>query len=290
MQVLTGQPNYPGGTILREFRSHLPKWSEIFGAPVLRVPIIARGKGSGLHLGANYLSFAASASLHGVARMHKPVDVVLAYEPSPVTVALPALALGKRFRAPVLMWIQDLWPETLRATGVLPDGLALNAAGWLTGMIHRAMDGLLVQSRAFSPMLERQGVASTKITYLPNWAEDYFQPISVPSTAPERGELPEGFVVLFAGNLGVAQGLEVVLGAAERLRDIKDLHWVFLGDGRQAASLHKEVERRHLGNVHFMGSRASEAMPTWFALADALLVTLRPDPLYGLTIPSKVQA
>ena len=268
----------------------MPKRSEAFGSAVLRVPIVARGNGSDFRLAANFLSFAASATVLGVTAMRKPVDVVLAYQPSPVTVALPALALGKRLDVPVLMWIQDLWPETLRATGVLADGWALSTAGWFTGLIHRAMDGLLVQSRAFAPILERRGVVPAKITYLPNWAEDYFKPIEVPDTAAERQELPDGFVVLFAGNIGVSQGLEVLLGAAERLRGTQDLHWVVLGDGRQAAWLRSEVERRDLRNVHLLGQRPSESMPTWFALADALLVTLKADPVYELTIPSKVQA
>jgi glycosyltransferase involved in cell wall biosynthesis len=243
-----------------------------------------------MRLAANYFSFALSASALGVPGMSKPADVVLAYEPSPVTVAVPALILGKRLRAPVLMWIQDLWPQTLRATGVLQDGWALKAAGRLTGAMHRAMDGLLVQSPAFVPLLESQGVAHDKISYLPNWAEDYFKPITVPADAPEIQQMPQGFVVLFAGNIGVAQGLDVLLVAAERLRDIKDLQWVVLGDGRQATWLRNEVCRRNLSNIHLLGQKASESMPTWFALADALLVTLRPDPLYELTIPSKIQA
>jgi glycosyltransferase involved in cell wall biosynthesis len=242
-----------------------------------------------LRLAANFLSFAASASTLGVASIRKPVDVVLAYEPSPVTVGVPAWFLGKRRRAPVVMWIQDLWPETLRATNVLADGWALNAAGWLTGVIHRAMDGILVQSPAFMPLLESQGVAASRISYLPNWADDYYKPVEVPSTAQERREMPKGFVVLFAGNIGVAQGLDVLLGAAERLRDIPDLQWAVLGEGRQGDWLRSEVLRRGLGNVHLLGQRPSESMPTWFALADALLVTLRRDPLYEVTIPSKIQ-
>ena len=290
VQVLTGQPNYPSGKVSPEYSTLIPKRSQALGSSVLRVPLVSRGKGSGLRLAANYLSFAASASILGVTRMAKPADVVLAYEPSPVTVALPALALGKRLGAPVLMWIQDLWPETLQGTGALADGWALSTAGWFTRRMHRAMDGLFVQSRAFAPILERQGVAPAKITYLPNWAEDYFQPIAVAPTAPERRELPSGFVVLFAGNIGVSQGLEVLLGAAERLRELPDLHWVVLGDGRQAAWLRNQITERGPLNVHFLGQRSSESMPTWFGLADALLVTLRPDSVYALTIPSKIQA
>lgn len=243
-----------------------------------------------MRLAVNYLSFALTASIFGLRGIRKPVDVVLAYEPSPVTVAVPALAVSRRLNAPALMWVQDLWPETLRATGVLSEGWPLRVAARVTRRLHRAMDGLLVQSDAFIPALQAQGVRPNRITYLPNWAEEYFRPVSVPDDAPERHELPEGFVVMFAGNIGVAQGLDVLLGAAERLRNVAGVHWVVLGDGRQLPWLRNEVAKRLLRNVHILGQRPQESMPTWFALADALLVTLRPDPVNELTVPSKVQA
>ena len=290
VQVLTGLPNYPSGKIQSGYATIWPRWSEVFGSAVLRVPLVSRGKASGLRLAVNYISFATSATILGARIVRKPIDVILVYQLSPVTVALPGLALAKRVNAPILMWIQDLWPESLRGTGVLADGLVWRAAERITGRIHRAMDGLLVQSPAFGAILERQGVDPARITYLPNWAEDYFRPTAVAATAAERQELPKGFVVLFAGNIGVAQGLEVLLGAAERLRDLTDLHWIVLGEGRQAAWLQSEVRRRDLNNVHLLGRRPPESMPTWFSLADALLVTLRSDRVYGLTIPSKFQA
>jgi glycosyltransferase involved in cell wall biosynthesis len=290
VQVLTGQPNYPNGKVAPGYRTLLPRRSEAVGSKVLRVPLVPRGKASGLRLVANYFSFATSATIFGVAGIRKPVDVVLAYEPSPVTVAVPALAVAKRLGAPALMWIQDLWPDTLRATGAVSDGLALNAAGWLTRRLHRAMDGLLVQSPAFVPILEAQGVEPSRITYLPNWAESHFRPMAVPANAEERRELPSGFVILFAGNIGVAQGFEVLLGAADRLRDEPAIQWVVLGDGRRADWLRNEVKRRHLTSVHLLGPRPQESMPIWFALAGALLATLKSDPVYELTIPSKIQA
>lgn len=290
VQVLTGQPNYPTGRITPGYRSMRPKRSQALGCEIVRVPLVARGKGSGVRLGINYLSFALSASIFGLRGIRRPVDVVLAYEPSPVTVAMPALALSRRLNVPALMWVQDLWPETLRATGVLSDGWPLRAAARVTRRLHGAMDRLLVQSEAFIPALEAQGIPSSRITYLPNWAEEYFRPVSVAKDAPERLELPAGFVVMFAGNIGVAQGLDVLLGAAEHLRNVADLHWVVLGDGRQLQWLRNDVAKRKLRNVHMLGQRPQESMPTWFALADALLVTLRPDPVNELTVPSKVQA
>jgi glycosyltransferase involved in cell wall biosynthesis len=290
VQVLTGHPNYPSGQFPRGYGGLAPRKEEAEGAVVLRVPLVPRKRGTGPQLFVNYLSFAASAVALGPAVVRGLVDVVLAFEPSPVTVAAPALALGRVKRAPVLMWVQDLWPDTLAAMGILAGRLPRRAAMTVSGSLHRRMDGLLVQSRSFYEPLRAQGVDLGRVHYVPNWAEEFYRPMVVPDDAPERGGMPNGFTILFAGNLGVAQGLEVVLGAAERLAGIDDLHWIFLGSGRQADWLRQEVQLRGLKQkVHLLGRHQAAEMPTWFALADVLLASLRPGPVYQLTLPSKLQ-
>ena len=290
VQVLTGQPNYPGGTFLSGYGGLAPRRDAACGCNVVRVPLVPRRQGTSKQLFVNYLSFAASATCLGSGLIRGPVDVVLAYEPSPVTVAAPALALARLKRAPTLMWVQDLWPDTLAAMGVLKGGVFERTALAATSALHRRMDGLLVQSKAFARPLHQQGVHSDRVHYVPNWAEDLYRPVAVPPQVPERQELPRGFTILFAGNIGVAQGLEVALGAAELLREVPDLHWVILGSGRQAEWLAREVHERGLQRtVHLLGRRPVETMPTWFSLADVLLATLRPDPVYELTLPSKLQ-
>lgn len=290
VQVLTGHPNYPSGQFAEGYGGLVPRTEEADGATVLRVPLLPRKRGTGRQLFLNYLSFAASAVALGPALVRGPVDAVLAFEPSPVTVAGPALALGRVKRAPVFMWVQDLWPNTLAAMGVLAGRLPRRAALTVSGALHRPMDGLLVQSRSFYGPLGEQGVNLNRVHYVPNWAEELYRPIAVPDDAPERQRMPNGFTILFAGNLGVAQGLDVVLGAAERLAALNDLHWVFLGSGRQENWLRREVELRGLQrNVHLVGRRPVTEMPTWFSLADVLLASLRPDPVYRLTLPSKLQ-
>lgn len=267
-----------------------PKWSKALNSEVLRVPVVSRGNASGARLAANYVSFALSASLLGAGRMRLPIDVVLAYQPSPVTVAIPALAVARTARAPATMWVQDLWPQTLLATARMSGRLPSGAVAGITQRLHRSMYRLLVQSEAFIEPLVAQGVGRDRIVYLPNWAEAEFAPLDVPLDAPERAELPGRFVVMFAGNLGVAQGLEVLIQAAARLKTEPDIHFLVLGDGRQADWLRSEAKRRNLSNLHMLGQRPQSSMPTWFALADVLVVTLRPGRIYELTVPSKVQA
>ncbi len=290
VQVLTGQPNYPSGTFADGYGAIVPRRDAALGAHVTRVPLIPRGSGSGFRLCINYLSFATAATVLGPALIRGPVDVVLAYEPSPVYVAAPALALARSKRAPALMWVQDLWPETLVAMGLLTNGRLQAVASATTGALHRGMDALLVQSEAFRPPLIAQRVMAEHIFYVPNWAEHYYRVVEIPADAPERREMPRGFTVLFAGNVGESQGLDVLIGAADRLRHLQDLHWVVLGEGRRLNWLREQVERRALGDrVHLLGRRPPETMPSWFALADVLLATLQPDPVYEMTIPSKLQ-
>ncbi|MCW2698112.1 MAG: glycosyltransferase [Modestobacter sp.] len=291
VDVLTGQPNYPAGRLFPGYGPLRPVRQSAFGARITRVPLIPRGNSTPARLAANYLSFAASASLLGPLLLRGRVDAVLVVGYSPLTVTIPAAVLGWVKRAPVVLWLQDLWPDTLRAMGLLRrpwlDRAATAASAWL----HRRMERVLVQSEAFRGPLLAQGVRTEAISYAPNWAEEEFVPVSVPEDAPERAEVPQGFVLMFAGNLGSAQGLETLVQAAEATRGLPDLHWVVLGDGSRAGWLADEVRKRDLGRtVHLPGRRTAESMPTWFALADVMVVTLQPAPVFALTIPSKVQA
>ena len=290
VQVLTGHPNYPSGRFFAGYGGLSVRREHIFGAHVVRVPMIARGNSSGARLATNYLTFAASATVFAPVLVRGPIDVVLAYQPSPVSVAAPALAIARVRQAAALMWVQDLWPQTLGAMGLLRSRPIARLANAATGLLHRKMDGLLIQSRGYAQPLEQQGVDVSRITYVPNWAEAFYGPVVVPDSAPERREIPSGFVVMFAGNLGEAQGLETLLDAATILRDLPALQWVILGEGRRLKWLSEEVRARGLSSrIHLLGRKPAESMPTWFALADVMLATLRPDPIYELTVPSKLQ-
>jgi len=291
VRVLTGLPNYPFGKFFPSYSIRGPYTEELNGARISRVPLVPRGNGGRLRLALNYSSFALLATLIGPWRIRRPADVILVYEPSPVTVGIPALLLKAWLKVPVMFWVQDLWPQSLEATGAVTSRAALHAVDSLVRFIYRHCDRILVQSEAFIDPVREQGVPNQRISYLPNAAEDFYRPISLPPDAPERAELPEGFRVVFAGNIGAAQDFGTILEAAERTRQDAGIHWLVFGDGRLKDWVAGEIERRNLGaTVHLLGSRAAEQMPRYFALADALLVTLRRDPIFSYTIPSKVQS
>jgi glycosyltransferase involved in cell wall biosynthesis len=289
--VLTGLPNYPEGRFFRGYGFFGKKREDYHGAQVVRVPMLPRGKGSGARLLLNYLSFAFFASLLAPFRCREEYDVIFVYEPSPITVGLPALLLRKLKKAPVAFWVQDLWPESLSATGAVRARWLLNLVERLVKFIYRGCDLVMVQSEAFVPSLEKLGVNRERIAYFPNSAEDLYAPVALPQDAPERAGLPDGFRVMFAGNIGAAQDFPTIVASAELLRERKDIQWIILGDGRMKPWVAEQIRLRGLEpTFHLLGQRPAETMPRYFAHADLLLATLRREPIFAYTIPSKLQS
>lgn len=288
--VLTGVPNYPGGVVFEAFRQNRQAFSSYEGAQVVRVPMLARASGS-MRLFLNYLSFVLGACLFGPWRLRGvQVDAVFVFEPSPVTVGLPALLMGRIKRAPVVFWALDLWPETLAAIGVVRSARVLGWVGHLVRFIYERCTLVLGQSKGFLTSIAKYCSDKTKIRYFPSWAEEVFNDAGQ-EPAPEVPANPELFSVLFAGNVGDAQDMPAVVEAADLLRNNPAIRWLIVGDGRRSAWLAQEVERRGLQDrVHLLGRFPVERMPSFYAHADALLVSLKKDPVFSMTIPGKVQS
>ncbi len=288
--VLTGIPNYPAGTVFEAYRQKPGVFAEYEGARVFRVPMLPRGAG-GVRLMLNYLSFAVCGFLWGPWRLRGiQTDVIFVFEPSPVTVGLPAVWLGKIKNAPIVFWALDLWPETLAAVGAVRSPRILAWVGHMVRFIYNRCTLVLGQSRGFLGSIAKYCDEKTKIRYFPSWAEDVFTDSGV-QPAPEVPDLPDTFTVAFAGNIGEAQDLPAVLDAAERLKHRADIRWIIVGDGRKSDWLQSEVHRRDLNKqVLLPGRFPVERMPSFYAHADALLVSLKRDPVFSMTIPGKVQS
>jgi glycosyltransferase involved in cell wall biosynthesis len=289
--VLTGLPNYPTGQFFPGYGVRGPYREQHDGVDIIRCFLLPRGGGGGVRLSMNYLSFALSATIRGLLACRKAYDVIFVHEPSPLTVALPAIALRKLTGAPLLLWVLDLWPESVSATQAVTSPVLLRLIERMVHFIYRRCDRILVQSKAFVSHVERQGAAPRKIAYFPSWAEALYVPTAGQPSLPDGVSLPDGFRIMFAGNIGEAQDFGTILGAAERLRSRPDIHWIILGDGRMFGWVQDEVRRRQLTRtVHLLGRYPLEGMPAFFAQADAMLVTLRREPIFALTIPGKVQS
>lgn len=288
--VLTGIPNYPAGRVFDAYRAEPDAFHDYEGARVVRVPILPRGTG-GLRLMLNYLSFVLGASVFGPWRLRGVLaDVIFVFEPSPVTVGLPAVWLGKIKKTPVVFWALDLWPETLNAIGVVRSPRVLRWVGYMVRFIYNRCTLVLGQSRSFLSSIANYCDNKAKIRYFPSWAEEVFLDENV-QPAPEIPEMVDGFTVVFAGNIGEAQDMPAVLDAAERLKDCSAIRWVIVGDGRKSNWLQSEIVRRGLDKQVLLPGRFSvERMPSFYAHADALLVSLKRDPVFSMTIPGKVQS
>lgn len=289
--VLTGMPNYPQGKWFNGYGWFKPTEENYNGVTIKRVPLWPRGKGRSYELILNYFSFMLSAMLLGIFRCRDQYDVIFVFQTSPITVAYPAILLKKLHKIPLIMWVQDLWPESLSAVGAIKSKRILNwVERWVRG-IYRQCDLILAQSKAFIPKIRKQAVPQEKLLYFPNWAEANYVPRQLNEIAAEiKSKLPTGFIIVFAGNLGAAQSLPTLIAAAKHVRAFPDIHWVVLGDGRKRADFLQEISAQQLTNIHWLGQKPMEEMSDYYGLADVLLVTLRRDPIFELTIPSKVQS
>lgn len=288
--VLTGIPNYPEGKVYEAYRQQPNAFAQYDGAQVVRVPMLSRGSGS-LRLMLNYLSFVLGGVIWGTWRLRSiKTDAIFVFEPSPVTVGLPAVWLGKLKQAPVVFWALDLWPDTLSAIGVVRSPRILGWVGHMVRFIYNRCALVLGQSRGFLVSIEKYCSNKAKIRYFPSWAEEVFSDGRV-SRAEEVPMMVNGFTVVFAGNIGEAQDMPAVLAAAELLKDNPVIRWVIVGDGRKSEWLQNEVRRRNLhAQVLLPGRFSVERMPSFYAHADALLVSLKRDPVFSMTIPGKVQS
>ena len=289
--VLTGIPNYPDGHFFQGYGFFKNVRQDYHGVKVMRSPLVPRGKGGGFRLALNYLSFAFFASILAPFFCRRKFDLIFVYEPSPITVCIPALILKKIKSVPVMFWMQDIWPESLTAAGAVESRIVLKLFEFLVIMIYRGCDRILAQSRAFVPNILKLGGKSSRILYYPNSAEEFYQPVEVACDALEQAIMPEGFRITFAGNIGAAQDFETIITAAELIKERKNIKWVIIGDGRMLPWVKDQVKKRGLeSTVYLMGRYPAEMMPRFFALSDALLVSLKKEPIFSLTIPAKIQS
>lgn len=291
--VLTGLPNYPYGRIFEEYRANPGAFNHFHdGVEVIRVPLIPRGSGRiGLML--NYASFALAGAILGAMKLRgRQFDAIFDFQGSPITAALPAVLLRSVKRAPHLMWVLDVWPDSLKAVGAVRSPKVLSLVGRLVRFIYRRCDRILLQSRAFWTPALRDGAPEARLVYFPNWVEPTFQNgLDGVEPAPEVALHSDSFTVMFAGNVGESQDMPAVLQAADALRDLPDLKWLIVGDGRAHDALRDGIRAKGLEQrVVLLGRHPTFRMPSFFAGADALLVSLRAEPIFAMTIPGKVQS
>lgn len=287
--ILTGKPNYPNGKFSKGytfFNKRIEFWN---GIKIYRSPIIPRGKGKGIQLFVNYISFAIFASIKLLFIKNK-FDKIFVYEPSPITVGIPGIVAKYKFKAPLYFWVQDLWPESISAAGGINNKSIITVLDWLTRFIYKHSKKVLVQSKAFIPYILNQNTEKDKLVYYPNSTENYYVELSTDQELLKT--LPKGIKLMFAGNIGEAQSFDTLLKAASILKkELIDVKWIILGDGRMKGYVNQKIKELNLeDNFYLLGAFPSTEMPKYFSCADALVVSLKKDPIFALTIPSKIQS
>ena len=290
VEVLTGFPNYPGGKVYPGYRIRFFQREVMEGIPVIRVPLYPSHDAFAIRRIVNYATFALSAASIGAIAV-KPADVMYVYHP-PATVGLPATLIHGMRRIPFVYDIQDLWPDTLSATGMVSSRFLLGLVDRWCRLIYRAASKIVVLSPGLKDALVRRSVPEEKIEVIYNWCDE-----AQLRKTPKNGLLAKQlgfsgrFNVLFAGTMGKAQALEAVLVAAGRIGGrLPEVQFVFVGGGIEVDRLKGIARERRLNNVLFLPRRPVSEIGELLNLADVLLVHLKDDPLFRITIPSKIQA
>jgi colanic acid biosynthesis glycosyl transferase WcaI len=290
VEVLTGFPNYPGGKVYPGYKIRPWQRDAIEGIPVHRVALYPAHDRSGLRRFANYASFALNASLLGPFLVRKP-DLVYVYHP-PATMGLPAMVLRALRGCPFVYDVQDLWPDTVAACGMMNNRSLLAMLGRWCRLVYRRADRLVVLSPGFKSTLVARGFPAEKIEIIHNWAdEEQIRPGVRDEGLARRLGMAGRFNVVFAGTMGLAQSLDSVIEAARLCSaTVPDVQFVFVGGGIEKARLQEKTRQMQLPNTLFLERQPAESIGSILSMADALLVHLKDDPLFRITIPSKTQA
>ncbi|WP_433651843.1 glycosyltransferase family 4 protein [Micromonospora zamorensis] len=294
VDVLTGVPNYPKGVVYDGYSARRRTVELRDGSRVVRTPLHPSHDRSAVGRAANYLSWAASSSLLG-ASVLRAADVALVYS-SPVTATTAAMTARRRWGTPYVTMVLDLWPDSIFATGFLTDGVARRLAeaslGWFTDRTYRWADHVTVPAPGLRDTIIARGVPAEKVSVVYNWADEkVMQPTEPePGLRARLGLHDDDFVLMYAGNHGPAQRLDTVIDAVARLHDLPDVHLVLVGDGVEKDALIAQAARSRPGHVHFLDQVPPERLAARMAAADLHLVSLANDPLFSITLPSKVQS
>jgi colanic acid biosynthesis glycosyl transferase WcaI len=284
VEVVTGYPNYPGGKIYDGHKLGLYKKEIIDGIKVHRVYLYPSHDNSKIKRIMNYGSFAFTSLIFCLFFMKKP-KAIYVYHP-PLTTGITAAILSKLRGIPFVYDIQDLWPDTLKSTGMVNNKRVLKLVDKLASFVYRAAKSIVVLSEGFKVELVNRGVSSNKINVIYNWADERF----IKPEKQENVSHDKPFNLLYAGNFGMAQELSVLIEAAEILKENKNIKITLIGDGAEKTKLVEQIKEKELTNVEVLKSVPVSQISKYLNSADALFVHLKDDPLFRITIPGKTQA
>ena len=288
--IYTCLPNYPQGIFFKGYGLRGPYREKFEGMEIYRVPLIPRGKSGKWALIFNYFSALFMSLFLAPWISFRGYDRIFVYGVSPLTTTLVGAWLKWLNRTPLILWITDLWPDNIEAVGAIRNEKILNLVSQMMRWVYQRADKILISSRGFRKAIESHGMDPHKIEYWPQWAEDLFYDKKVIACEDGKELFEEGFNIVFAGNIGVAQGFESILEAAYKLKNYLDIKFIIIGDGSMKSWMLNKIEELGLEKTFYhLEKKPLKFMPYYFDKADALLLTLKKSFIASVTLPGKLQ-
>ena len=286
--IVTGIPNYPMGKTFEGYGLTKKRHEVWNGIEVYRIPLIPRGT-SAIGMMANYLSFMISGMIAGKIKKIK-ADIVFSFEVSPMTQVLTGISFAKRLKVPHYLYVQDLWPENVITVTGISNPVVIKPIDKMVDYIYKNTDHIFATSPSFVDAIcnRKVPVDRKKVHYWPQYAEEFYHPCE--SGTVEEIPNEDCFKVIFTGNIGTAQGLQILPETAEMLRD-ENIKFIMVGDGRYLAEFNGEVKRRSVEEKFVMIPRQSaEKIPELLCACDAAFLSFQDADLWTMTIPAKLQS
>lgn len=288
--VVTGIPNYPQGEYYEGYSRTLKRREKWEGIDIVRLPIRPRYKGS-INLIRNYFSFVFEG-YKWVRQTDIIADLVYTYEVSPMTQALVGIKYARKFKVPHYLYVTDLWPENIEIITGIKNKVLIYPISLMVDYIYKHSKRIFTSSKSFIKSINDRGVPLDKLEFWPQYAEEYYKPVSIIEPEIRDCFKQDTFNIVFAGNIGYAQGLNILIPVVQALnkRKIKAT-FVLIGDGRYKSELHKTVQEQGLSSsFQFIERQPSARIPAYLAMADALLISLAKSEVFSITIPAKTQS
>lgn len=288
--VVTGIPNYPQGEFYKGygwFKKRKETWN---GVDIIRIPLTARGHGS-IKLALNYLSFVVTGFFWSHFTRIK-ADYVFTFEVSPMTQALLGVWFAKRRKIPNYLYVQDLWPENVEIVTGIHSKAVLGPIGRMVNYIYKHCDAIFATSPSFVVDIQKRCLGQeSKVHYLPQYAEEFYKPCNTSLRGETEAISSKPFSIAFTGNIGKAQGLEILPKVAKLLKGKADVNFTIVGDGRNKTELLKQIDESGTKDMFTMVDRQpAEKIPAILGECDAAFISFMDTPLFAKTIPAKLQS
>lgn len=288
--VVTGIPNYPQGEFYEGYDKKNRRHEIWNGINIIRLPILPRKRGA-INLVLNYFSFVWSGFVWKL-RTKIKADCVYIYEVSPMTQALVGIWYAKKVKVPCLLYVTDLWPDNVEIVTGIHNKFIIGAINSMVKYIYHRCDKIFTSSKSFLTKIMERGVPIQKLQFWPQYAEDFYIPINYSEKNELKTDRDEVLKIVFAGNIGYAQGLKTVVGAACILKEKGILvKFVIIGDGRYKETMMLEVKEKCVDSYfEFIARQPAESIPSYMAECDAALICLAKSEVFAMTIPAKTQS